>query len=480
MNLAGTESEIHVAFREQDARSAKANWAGVLLAAVRKYCVSHADNPASVCEDLDSWDGAFLQNGARIYLDHGYLEYSTPECSHTADAVAAVRAGDGLVREAVAMLRQQDEHSGDVLAVRNNHDHSGHTYGAHINIRMSRVGFERIFEDSQLFRGFVVPLFVTLPVICGSGSIVQEDGEYSFHIWQRGAFLERLVSLATTMNRGLINCRDEALAAGPDRYARLHIIAFDANMAEVAECCKIGLLRLLCAAIDAGRTELNLELADPMAAIRSVSRSPFTLLHLRSNKTVSPSAILETYVSHFARLQKRGIFSGRVPDAGPIIALVEQVLAQLRQDPLQLIGSVDWITKRAWLEQYRTRHQLKWSDPRVKWLDIQYHSLIDDMFRIGESHRITMDSQVSDLMTHPPRGSRAVVRAEMIRRFGTEILGSNWHWLLAQDGATAFMLPDDPPEDAVQLISQAKSLQEVATALGLTCLQVGHTGDGKA
>lgn len=475
LNLVGVESEVHVRCDGLAAAADGRGTTGMLLAAVAEHYASLADGEGvPPCGDLNDSQGVFLPNGARLYPDHMYLEYSTPECSKTADAVAAVRAGDHLVRWAAAKAQEASEGNGQIVAVRNNRDYAenAHSYAAHVNVRMSRHGFERVFSDRQVLHGFVVPLFVSLPVICGSGSIDTDNGRSGFAIWQRATFLKTLIGLQTTFDRPLVNTRDEALAADPERFARFHVIAFDANVAEVAEYCKLGLLRLLCAAIDAGRIELSMELAESIEAIRTVARDPFASLRLASGTTITPVEILIAYQAMFAKLHKRGVFDGRVPDAGGILARSGQVLEQLKKDPMGLIGVLDWPTKLAWLGQFRKQHGLGWSDPRVKWQDIQYHCLNNGRTPLVAYRRITSDEQVKSLMTQPPTGSRAEVRSAIIRRFGREILGMDWHWMACRDGTTAYLLPDDPPEGAVQSAECARTLKDLADSLDMDSMSV--------
>jgi len=439
-------------------------------------CKKKDDAQIKNCPHADVTCGGheFLPNGARAYWDHGYVEYATPGCMTTSDAVAAVRAGDRIIQQATAKLQEALAKDAPITVVRNNIDHGGHTFGAHVNIRMTRQGYDRIFNDSDVLNGFVVPFFVTLPVICGSGRCSSEDSEEVFQIWQRADFLKELVGLQTTYDRPLINARDESLAADPQKYARFHIIAFDANRMEVAEYLKLGLLRLLCATIDAGRIDVALKLDDPITAIRSVSRQLFesTSIRLASNKTMTPLQIQRVFLAAFAKLQEDGVFVSRVRDAANILKRWGQVLTKLEKEPFGLFGSLDWITKYVWLEQIRSTKGLKWYSDEMKWLDTQYHCLAGEVTPDLPCERITTDQQVTKLVTQAPKDSRANIRAELLRMFGNKISLANWHYVVSFEDKCGYLLPDESKSDSTEAIRGAKTLKEAAASLNLSPVQL--------
>ena len=53
----------------------------------------------------------------------------------------------------------------------------------------------------------------------------------------------------------------------------------------------------------------------------------------------------------------------------------KQVLHQLEQDPLQLVGKIDWITKRWLLDSFVQDEGIAWDDPWLASLDLEYHNL---------------------------------------------------------------------------------------------------------
>lgn len=476
-NLVGVESEVHVFFPDETDEALRTNAACLLLGALGELYGGNGAPGRKTCNyaSVSCPSNEFLPNGSRIYLDHGYLEYATPACSSTSDAVAAVRVGDLMIRNAAAKLKQALERHVPVMAVRNNIDHGGHSFGGcHVNVRTTRQGYERIFRNHHVLNGFVAPFFITLPLICGSGRCSSDDGEDVFQIWQRSDYLRKLVGLQTTFDRPLVNSRDESLAADPKKYARFHIICFDANRLEVAEYLKLGLLRLLCAAVDAERCDIDLEVADSIAAIRSISRQPFKPIRLVSDKKMTALEIQRVFQALFSKLHAQNIFMGRVPDAAEILALWDQVLTNLETDPFTLVGSLDWITKYAWLEQIRRAKNLKWSSTEMRWLDIQFHCLTDGDAPDVPCDRISTDEQIAQLIANAPHDLRAALRGELLGRFGDEIdpAKTNWHYLVNCSGKTAYLLPDDPKPGLCNAIAKAITLEEAAQLLNLTSVRL--------
>ena len=105
-NLVGVESEIRVLSDGEATGNGESGAIGAVLTAVRERYASLSGHETPPCADLDCADGMYLPNGARLYDDHSYAEYSTPECANTADAVAAIRAGDWIIRRAEEEARE--------------------------------------------------------------------------------------------------------------------------------------------------------------------------------------------------------------------------------------------------------------------------------------------------------------------------------------------------------------------------------------
>ena len=109
----------------------------------------------------------------------------------------------------------------------------------------------------------------------GAGKVGSENGAAAvdFQISQRADFFEEEVGLETTLKRPIVNTRDEP-HADPQQYRRLHVIAGDANLCEVATFLKVGTTAIVLAMIEDGFIDKDLSIVGPVTAMRTVSHDP--------------------------------------------------------------------------------------------------------------------------------------------------------------------------------------------------------------
>src|SRR5205085_12391590 len=72
--------------------------------------------------------------------------------------------------------------------------------------------------------------------------------------------------------RPILNLRDEPLAGG--RYRRLHIIIGDANRSQYPTALKLGTTALVAQLLELG-WDSEIELENPVAALKEIARNPF-------------------------------------------------------------------------------------------------------------------------------------------------------------------------------------------------------------
>ena len=88
----------------------------------------------------------------------------------------------------------------------------------------------------------------------------------------------------------------------------------------------------------------------------------------------------------------------------------------LETDPLSLKGEVDWVIKYHLIEQYRARHDIPLTHPRVALVDLAYHdvntkgSLFYVLERMGMAERTATDEYILDATSNPPQSTRARLR----------------------------------------------------------------------
>lgn len=368
-----------------------------------------------------------VQNGARFYVDHAHPEYSAPETSSALEAVIADRAGDEIMLRAVQLAAAATDDEGNpgpnLKIYRNNVDGKGASYGTHENYLFSR---DTEFDD--IVAG-LTPFFVTRQVFTGAGRVGlgQKGQTPGFQISQRADYIETEVSLETTLNRGIINTRDEPHAS--EAFRRLHVIIGDANMSEVATFLKIGTTGLVLDAIEDGVRFDDLKLRNPVEAVHQVSR----------DLTCTEKLQLDDHVTWFSAVEIQYEYLRRVEgyDAdGAVVKRWREVLDLLSDDPRKAGHLLDWVAKFNLMEGLRARMGAGWDHPKLALIDIQYsdidpaRGLYHALVRRGSMERLTTDDQIAHAVEFAPESTRAYLRGGIIRRFGKDVIAGSWTSLI--------------------------------------------------
>ncbi|MEJ5927281.1 depupylase/deamidase Dop [Corynebacterium sp. H128] len=370
-----------------------------------------------------------LGNGARFYVDHAHPEYSAPETTNAWDAFIYDAAGDLILRDAVAAVAELsaqhtsalDGHAPcpELKIYKHNVDGKGASYGSHENYLYSRE------TDFDQLAAALIPFFVTRQVIIGAGRVgIGARGEQpGFQISQRADYIETEISLETTLNRGIINTRDEP-HADEERFGRLHVIIGDANMSQTANFLKMGMTALVIAAIESGVSFKDLALQEPVAEVQNISRD-LTLRHrlkLRDGRLLTALEIMGEY-------RKRVTPSTDVDKQ--VHALWGEVLDLLERDPLSTAHLLDWTAKLALMQGFVQRG-LGWDDPKLQLIDLQYcdidpaKSLYHALVRKGRMHTLVTEEDIRRAKTLPPRDTRAYTRGTMMSKHSERVLAASW------------------------------------------------------
>jgi proteasome accessory factor A len=376
-----------------------------------------------------------LANGGRLYVDGAHPEYSTPECTNARELVAFERVGERVIAQALDRITESRGREQFVL-YKNNSDGKGNSYGYHENYVLSRsVPFERIIK-------VLTPFLVTRQIFAGSGKVGAENqtSPVDYQLSQRADFFETLVDLNTMIKRPIINTRDEP-HADPAKYRRLHVIVGDANMAEVSTYLKVGTLAIVLDLLEAEAGLPNIELADPVRAIKQVSRDlqvKETMKLVDGNPTTA-LAIQRAYL----RASMDFYACHDVPQiTKDILVRWEETLDKLERDPMLLVRELDWVAKRHLMESYMERKGCGWDDPRVRLMDLQYHDvrpgkgLYYTLERGNLVERVVQESEVERAEFSPPLGTRAYFRGRCVNKYAKSIYGASWTSVLFDVGNT--------------------------------------------
>lgn len=383
--------------------------------------------------DMEVRADRVLPSGARLYNDHGHPEFSTPECTSLRELIAHDRAGERWM-QTLAERRSHKLGGTGVALYKNNTDFHGASYGTHESYLFARaVPFDDVISS-------LLPFFATRQIFAGAGKVGSENGtpKVDFQLSQRADFASTIASVDTLYNRPLVNTRDEP-HADARRYRRLHVICGDANFCEVATLLKCGTTLLILRLLEQGWRPEGVALADPVAAVRHISHDQsFAWQATRaSGGTIGAVDIQRVYLA--AAKEK---LTGLSPETDLVLTEWEDVLNALEADPLSLYGTLDWVTKRLLLDGFRESEGLKWSDPYLTSLDLEYHNvdpgagLYLGLEQEGQVRRIVDEPEIQTALKNPPAGSpRAIARGIAACRFPEAVKRVTWSRITIEDGA---------------------------------------------
>ena len=458
--IAGIETEYGCLVAEEGATSASDSWPVRI-----KNHLFKKDRAGAV--DLHYRDyeeppgnGGFLRNGGRLYIDMGHLEYASPECLSVRDMAAFDIAGDTLVQTAIAALRAEAH----VSIIKNNVDHlTGATFGCHENYLMRR---DVQFTPPAL--GTLLSFLATRQIYTGAGRVGQtnplsfeydakQERRVDFQISQRADHIVNDIYQWVQFNRAIINARDEPLA-DHHRYRRLHLLVGDSNMSPFATALKVGLTSLVLTLIEQDCLPRDVVLRDAVLATREISRegSGRGVVKLEDGRSRNALDIQYAFLSHAQRH-----FAGMDEETDWLLANWQFVLEALETRPEQLIGAVDWISKRWLLDLFRASENLSWQDPWLQSLDLEYHNIdpargLFFSLETAEKRIADWNARASNLeaLYRPPADTRAHGRGVAVDWFLEHPKCSyliNWD-SLSLDGEPPLPMPDpfDDSEVAVR------------------------------
>jgi hypothetical protein len=387
--------------------------------------------------------GGFLRSGGRLYIDAvgSHMEYATPECTSFVDAVIYDKAGRVLLQRILRELgldNQVSFHSNSV-------DHfGGHTFGCHENYL---VGIDDRFFLEAL--SSLLPFLVTRQIFAGVGRVgghrlnykslknnimtisdyevdyqwvgnfygVEIDPSVDFQLSQRADHIVKTISGRVRFNRAIINPKWDSYYNYSNLH-RLHILFGECNMSEYATLLKIGSTSLVLDLIEDDFLPKDVEIADPLEALKSVSRDPTWKWKIRrkSGGTISAVDLQRLYL---AAAEQH--YSGRDAQTDYVLKEWRETLDQLSRDPMKLADRLDWVAKKKLLEDFIAAEPgVKWGDDILHSLDLEYHNvnpntgLYYGLEQAGQMRRETNDLKIYDGISKPPDDTRAKGRGIVV------------------------------------------------------------------
>ena len=236
--------------------------------------------------DVQDWGRKFLPStGGSAYVDLDHIEMPLPEVRSAGEFVAAWHGSIRIVLDAMRKVNRRLPEGMRLQVLANNSDGQGHSYGAHINVLISRTTFNNLFHYRIHHLSYLASYQASSIIFTGQGKVGSENNTpaVDFQISQRADFEETLCGIQTTYCRPVVNSRDEPLCGmrgrrGSDEaastLARLHVIFYDANLCQVACFLKVGVLQLILVLIAAKKINQDLLLENPVVDVVRWSHDP--------------------------------------------------------------------------------------------------------------------------------------------------------------------------------------------------------------
>ncbi|MDP9799974.1 proteasome accessory factor A [Arcanobacterium wilhelmae] len=393
---------------------------------------------------------AFLTNGARLYLDIGaHPEYATAECDSVRDLLLNERAGDLMLRDLARTANAKLEQAGvpsRIHLMKNNLDSAGNSFGCHENYLVRRR------PDFTERVAWLIPFFTTRQILVGSGHIRRSEAGTSYELSQRADQVWDSISNASTRSRPMINTRDEP-HADVDQYRRMHVIVGDTNMLEPTMVLKVAATEALLNVVESGVRLPRLELVDPPAALRTISRDLTGTAPVPVTDGTAMSALdIQTQVHDFVlgHYEKEGWLTGLDPIRAYGLDLWTRGLDALRAGTIDtLANELDWVAKKRLLERYCDRLGTDLSDVRIArlalaWHDITDAGLLSKLEDAGAVSTLVPRSDVESAQTLAPQTTRAALRGRFIEEALRRRRGftADWTTLRLADAGQTVALKD--------------------------------------
>jgi len=189
-------------------------------------------------------------------------------------------------------------------------------------------------------------------------------------------------------------------------------------MCEVADFLKVGTTSLVLDLIE-DNVAPQVELSDPIKVFRNISRDQSRCWEL---DLVEGRRIIAVDVQRKYLEAAKTHYQGRDEITDELLNRWEFTLDQLDRDPMQLVGSIDWVTKLALIQGFAEKHNLPLNHPRLRNIDLQYHDLdrrTSLFYRLQESggiERLVSDDLINQATKLPPKDTRANFRGRFVTK----------------------------------------------------------------
>ena len=452
----------------------------------------------------------FALNGSRIYDDAEHYEVSTPVYRTPLDAVIYDKVGEVYAYFGMQAARQRH---GKVLTYKNNIStirsargdvFESVAWGTHYNISLDRaVCNVDIWSNVEKA---LIPYMITRILVMGGGEYVAcKRGTFyfepphssrlvgesaSFVISPRAAFIKQFSTFDTTLERGILNLRDEP-HSNPAKYWRLHDINHEAARNEfhvyVRDCMQV----LFLTAFERGYFANAPEIANPISTFKELSSDVEELkwkVELKDGRVVDAiDDILSGY--YLAKVEDMLSKSSDVDDEDRrAFSLIKAVLNKLSTRSIEyLVDGLDWVTKKVMIEEYG-------GDISESIALCNEFSLIDEavLYYLGEKvdfdavdsrfdPRDSLDfvrtaipyinwdkltAWVKEGLTKSPSDTREYLRTNIVKKFTNKVTAVSWAKVYLEGKPLEMMEPLAYTEEEVKdLLERAEKPSDILEKL---------------
>lgn len=276
------------------------------------------------------------------------------------------------------------------------------------------------------YRRLMTAFLISRPVFSGAGGI-SSDGVFRLSL--RARALGAVTSVASEVARPLFYfghfLKSPMAALSGDVWTfgrlfgprqRMQITCGESNMAQTSEFLKIGTTLLVLDAVEAGFLDDAPRVWFPLRAFRKICNDASLQATVRLNRGRKWTAIQIQRYYHEACARYLASLDEPHAEAEEVLRIWGEVLDALETDPTQLVGRVDWVTKRYLMTADGKDLPL---DARRK-IDLRYHELSKEGYYLqlesaGAAPTLIEPEDVVKAMQWPPEGTPAELRGRLIR-----------------------------------------------------------------
>ncbi len=297
------------------------------------------------------------------------------------------------------------------------------------------IFWQRLFVFKQ-YRKRLTAFLISRTIISGTGSLMNDS---SYALSEKGVAIKRTFRSTLGAEQRPIydngNLVKEAMMAGMNilffkfekvkqlfkQKQRLQLGFSDSNRAQVAEYLKVGTTLLVLKMLEQGFIHNEVPIIKkPIKALKKINFDPGlkTRIDLINGTTMTALELQKWYLEAAQRFIKQS--KDIHIEFYEVVRLWQETLTLLEQDPGQLIGRIDWITKRYLLE---TSGKNADYDTKKK-IDIGYHELGTGYFDLLENKGLApvlvTEEEVNEAVRKPSSPLKTRLRSRFIKSLAYE------------------------------------------------------------